>query len=258
MSTGSKKKRRIDRVTSVELPPGVLGKIWVNLRRGHVLVRLALCALAAILLWGITRGWAPPLPYHRGDVPRRDVVARTQFEREDPEATRKARDVARSLAVATYDQDSAPLEQLRAKVENEVTALMAAKSLAEVDKVWDDYRLPLAEGTPKPTAQERQQQYQKFRELLSTDAAMNKFKSALNEAFAPLLQKGVLEKLPPEHDANAETIAVRPVGSEAGFEQKVQVSDVLTENVAAALQKALEQKMPSLDVADRVFARLKS
>jgi hypothetical protein len=83
MSTGSKKKRRIDRVTSVELPPGVLGNLWGHLRRGHVLVRLALCAITALLLWGITRGWAPALPYHRGDVPRRDIVARTQFERED-------------------------------------------------------------------------------------------------------------------------------------------------------------------------------
>jgi putative nucleotidyltransferase with HDIG domain len=258
MSTGSKKKRRIDRVTSVELPPGVLGHLWGHLRRGHVLVRLSLCALAAVLLWGITRGWAPPLPYHRGDVPRRDVVARTQFEREDPEATRKARDVARSLAVATYDQDSSPLEQLRAKVENEITVLTSAKSLSEIDKLWDAYGLPLAEGTPKPTAQERRQQYQKFRDSLLAEGAMNKFKTALDEAFAPLLRQGVLEKLPPEHDANAETIAVRPVGSQAGFEQKVQVSDVLSENVAAALQKTLEQKMPSLDVADRVFARLKS
>ena len=89
MSTGSKKKRRIDRVTSVELPPGVLGNLLVHLRRGHVLVRLALCGITAMLLWAITRGWAPPLPYHLGDVPQRDIVARTQFEREDPERHRK-------------------------------------------------------------------------------------------------------------------------------------------------------------------------
>jgi putative nucleotidyltransferase with HDIG domain len=257
MSTGSKKKRRIDRVTSVELPPGVLGNLWGHLRRGHVLVRLAFCALAAVLLWAVTRGWAPPFPYHQGDVPPRDIVSRTQFNREDPEATRKARELARSLTIATYGQDSSRLEQLRAKVENEVTELMAAKSLAEVDQLWEAYRLPLAEGTPKPTEKEREQQYLKFRESLSAEGALDKFKTALNDAFAPLVQKGVIEKLPPEHDANAETIAVRPVGSEAGFEQKVPVSDVLVENVAGALQKNLQQKMPSPDVADRIFARLK-
>lgn len=257
MSTGSKKKRRIDRVTSVELPPGVLGNLWGQLRRGHVLVRLALCALTALILWAVTRGWAPPLPYHLGEVPSRDIVARTRFEREDPEETRKAREAARAAAVATYDQDPSRLEQLRAKVENEVTALVAAKAMKEdVEKLWNLYQLPLADVTPKPTPQERVQQYQKFREALRAEGALDKFKSALKDAFAPLVQKGLIEKLPPEHDANQETIAVRPVGSNAGFEQKVPVSDVLIENATGALQKALQQKMPSTDVADRVFARI--
>jgi hypothetical protein len=67
-----------------------------------VLVRLALCAITAMLLWGVTRGWAPALPYHRGDVPRRDIVSRTQFKRDDLDATRKAQELARSLAIATY------------------------------------------------------------------------------------------------------------------------------------------------------------
>src|SRR3954468_13845078 len=181
MSTGSKKKRRIDRVTSVELPPGVLGNLAGQLRRGHVLVRLALCAITAVLLWGVTRGWAPPLPYHRGDVPRRDIVSRTQFEREDPEATRKAQELARSLAIATYDQDPASLEQLRAQLENEVTELVAAKSLSKVDKLWEAYQLQFAAGTPKPTPKEREQQYQKFRETLSAEGALDKFKVALKE-----------------------------------------------------------------------------
>src|SRR5262245_36234706 len=115
MSTGNKKKRRIDRVTSVELPPGVLGHLWSHLQRGHVLVRLVLCALTAILLWGVTRGWAPALPYHWGDVPSRDVVARTQFERKNERKTEDAQKEARRLAIATYDHDPAQLEQLRAK-----------------------------------------------------------------------------------------------------------------------------------------------
>jgi putative nucleotidyltransferase with HDIG domain len=223
-----------------------------------VLVRLALCAITAVLLWGVTRGWAPALPYHRGDVPRRDIVARTQFEREDPEETRKARELARSLVIATYDQDPASLEQLRAQVENEVTELVAAKSLAKVDKLWNSYRLPLAEGTPKPTPKEREQQYQKFRETLLAEGALDKFKAALKESFAPLQDKGVLEKLPSEHDANKETISVHPVGTDTKFPRNVPVSEVLTENAASALQKSLVAKMPSSEVADRIFARAKS
>src|SRR5262245_45767065 len=167
MSTGSKKKRRIDRVTSVELPPGVFGNLLGQLRRGHVLVRLALCAVTAVILWGITSGWAPPLPYHLGDVPSRDVVARTEFKREDAKATEDKRESARRTAVATYDHDPAQLEQIRAKLENDVTEIVAAKALKDVDALWDTFKLPLAEGTPQPTPVEREQQYQKFHDTLA-------------------------------------------------------------------------------------------
>jgi cyclic-di-AMP phosphodiesterase PgpH len=258
MSTGSKKKRRIDRVTSVELPPGVFGNLLAHLRRGHVLVRLAMCAVTAMLLWAITRGWTPPMPYHLGNVPQRDIVARTQFEREDPEQTRKARDLARSLAVATYDNDPARLDQIRAKLENSATEIVAAKSLKDVDKLWDTFRLPLAEGTPQPTAAEREQQYTRFHDALAAEGALEKFKTALGEAFAPLMEKGLIEKLPPEHDANNEKIFVHPVGTDTNFPRTVLVSEVLVENATSALQKSLLAKMPTPEVADRVFARLKN
>src|SRR5918999_5825242 len=113
------------------------GNLWGHLRRGHVLVRLGLCAITALLLWAITSGWAPPSPYHLGEVPPRDIVARTQFEREDIDATLKAREQARSLAIAIYDQDPAQLEQLRAKLEKGVTQIVSAKSFDEVDKLWE-------------------------------------------------------------------------------------------------------------------------
>lgn len=255
MSTGSKKKRRIDRVTSLEMPPGVWGNLWGHLRRGHVLVRLALCGVTALLLWVVTRGWAPPLPYHLGDVPSREIIARTEFKLYDDDATQEAKRQARTTAIAIYEHNPQPLEQLRAKVENDVTQLVAAKSYDEAKEIWNQYRLQLAEGTPQPTEEERQQRFQKFREALSTEGALETFKASLSEALAPLMKSGILEKLPPEHDANAERIAIRPVGN-VGFEVEVPISEVLVENAASALQKSLQQKMP-LEVADRIFAELK-
>src|SRR4029079_19041800 len=63
---------------------------------------------------------------------------------------------------------------------------------------------------------------------------------------------------PPEHDDNKKTISGHPVGTDAKFPRNVPVSEVLNENAASSLQKSLTAKMPSPDVADRVFARLKS
>ena len=255
MSTGSKKKRRIDRVTSLEMPPGIWGNLWGNLRRGYVLVRLALCALAAVALWLVTTGWAPPMPYHWGEVPPRDIVARTQFERLDEEATRKAREDARRYAIAIYDHNPAPLEQLRAKVENDVTQIVAAKSYDEAKEIWDQFRLNLADGTPQPTDEERRQRFQKFRDELAKEGALDAFKISLSEAFADPMKKGLLKQIPEAHDANTETITVRQVGDKWS-EVDVPISDVLIENAASALQKSLQQKMP-LEVSERVFAALR-
>ena len=36
--------------------------------RPDVLLRVGLCLLAAIVLWGVTRAWEPPFIYRVGDV----------------------------------------------------------------------------------------------------------------------------------------------------------------------------------------------
>lgn len=259
MSTGSKKKRRIDRVTSVELPPGVLGNLWGHLRRGHVLVRLALCAATALVLWAVTSGWAPPPPaYELNEVLSRDIVARTAFERPDEKATEDARDLARAGVIATYDHDPSRLEQLRAKIENEVTEMLAAESPDKVAAVWNQYQLQLAPGTPQPSPEERAQRFQAFREALTAEGALDSFKNALKLAFEPLVGKGVIEKIPPEHTASPEKIFLREPNTDTKFGREVPVSDVLLENVTSNLQKALQKSLPTTDIADRVFARVKS
>ncbi|MGD9633054.1 MAG: HD family phosphohydrolase [Pirellulales bacterium] len=253
MSTGSKKRTRSERVASVELPPGLWGSLRMHLKRGHVLVRLALCAVVAVVLWVITQGWLPPQPYHLGDIPPRDITSRVQFEKLDEKATAEAREQARKLAVAWYEQDPTPISQLRAKLENDVSQIVAAEDFASVEPLWSEFEPQLAEGTPAPTQEERQQQFERFRDALKTEGALENFKKSLAESTRLLEQNGILDALPADHDANFERIAVRQKGS-SGFEPAVAVNDVLKENASTQLQKSLEQKMPSLEIAQRVFA----
>jgi hypothetical protein len=255
MSTGSKKRTRSERVASVELPPGMWGSLRLHLKRGHVLVRLAICAVAAIALWTITQGWLPPQTLHLGDIPPRDVTARIQFEKFDEKATEEAREQARKLAVAWYDQDPTLIEQLRARLSNDISKIVAAEDFASVEERWREFEPKLAEGTPAPTPEERQLQFDRFREVLKVEGELDAFEKSLAESTRLLEQNGILDALPADHDANFERIAVRQKGS-TGFEPAVAVNDVLKENATSQLQKLLEQKMPSLEVAQRVFAWL--
>ena len=161
MSTGSKKKRRSDRVTSVELPPGLWGNLWGHLRRGHVLVRLALCAVAAIAAVGDHPGLGAAAAVSLGDVPPRDIVARTQFEKDDDEATRKSpRTGRKSGGRRLRPGPDADWSSCGPSWKTTSANWWPPKTSRTWTRCGANFELPLAEGTPEPTDEERQQQFQ--------------------------------------------------------------------------------------------------
>ena len=109
MPFGSRKRKRIDRLASLELPPGQWERAWTGLRRRDVLGRIALALLAATTLCAVIGGWDPPFPYRTGYTPLRDIVASVAFTKADPVATQTARQQARDQARHVYVQDAKPL-----------------------------------------------------------------------------------------------------------------------------------------------------
>ncbi len=253
------RRTRSRRVTSVELPPGFWGKLLAHLQRGAVLLRLALCLIAAILLLIFTSGWDPPFRYRLNETPERDIVARVDFAQTDIEATKDARTRARRLTVAVYDQDPAPLAQLRAQLRLEISKLLTAEKFAAVDQeLWKTFQPLLADGTPDPTPQEQEEQFQRFRASFDGENALETFGEKVTEAMAPLEQWGLLDELPKEHDGNLEKIFVRTRGGEGmSAEAGRDVPEVLIKNATARLQQSLNEKLTSVELAQQVFAWLR-
>ena len=171
-----------------------------------MLLRVGICAIAAIMMLVFTRGWDPPFRYRLNQVPDRSIVASVDFEQPDQAATAEARTLARRADGSTrYDQDPAPLEQLRAELRLEIGKLLAADTWEEVNPdVWQQFQPPLAEGTPDPTDEERAEQFQRLKESLATETALETFDTKIAEAMAPLEEWGLLEELPKEHDGDKE------------------------------------------------------
>jgi len=249
-------------VATVTLPPGLTGRLLSALQRGDVVARLALCLLAAVVLWAITRAWAPPLDYRRGEFPARDVVAKVEFNRVDPRLTELARERARSLAYAVYDQDATPLEQLRARLLNAITRLVGSSSLQEFGlQDWAAFEPPLPEGAQPPSLEEREAQFKQLHDLLAVDDAREQFKEAVAESFKTLEQNGLLDQ-PQHEEGNQEKIYVRH--DDTGFEHEVEVASVLTKSASDRLKKQLQAKLKPLEdpeatvsIADRVYAWLR-
>jgi putative nucleotidyltransferase with HDIG domain len=259
MANIPQKRTRQQRVAVVELPPGLLGNLWGQLQRGSILLRLAICALAAILMLIFTRGWDPPFRYRLNEVPERNVVASVDFEQPDQAATAEARTLARRLTVAVYDQDPAPLEQLRAELKLEIGKLLVAETWEDVDPdLWHQFQPRLAEGTPDPTDKEQAEQFKRLKESLATETALDAFYTKVAEAMAPLEEWGLLDELPKDHDANLEKIFVRTREGE-GFSAEAgrDVPDVLIKNASAKLQQSLNEKLSSVELAQQVFAWLR-
>jgi len=189
-----------------------------------------------------------------GEIPQRDIVVRVDFQQPDPKKTEEEREKARQLAVAVYDQDLEPLVQLRAQLRLDLGKLLSTESYAELDQeLWSQFQPSLADGTPDPTDEQREQQYQRFREAFAEDSLLEKFGEQLEEAMLPLEQWGLLDE--PAQDVNLEKIFVRS-GEDKGFAVEAQrdVSEVLIDNAAARLQQSLNEKLGSVELAQRIFA----
>ena len=209
-----------------------------------------------------TRGWDPPFNYRLNDIPGRDIVASVDFKQIDLEATKEARDRARRVVMAMYDQDPEPLIQLRAQLSSEISKLLSSEKLEEVDQqLWRDFEPPLAAGTPDPTPEERQSQFERFREAFAEENALEAYGEQLAEVMAPFEQWGLLESLPVEHkELNFEKIFIRTRESEGqGFGASAgrEVADVRIENAAARLQSSLNEKLASAELSQRTFAWLR-
>lgn len=258
MANPTQTRTRSQRVAALELPRGRWSNLLGSLRRGSVLLRIGLCLVTALALMAMTRAWNPPREFRPDRPLRRDIVARTRFHQEDEEATREQKRVARENAVAVYDHDPTQITQLKAKLVNDVTQLLGADDFSEVDQqLWRQFTPPRAEGTPAPTEAEQQEQFQRFKQALSEEDARESFNAAIDEVFADVVKHGLIQSLPEAHDANRQQIFVRPLGENRGWEAAYPLSEVMISDVTNRLQRELTQKLPSLEVADRVFAWVK-
>lgn len=257
MHIGWRKRKRFERVASLELPPGQWERAWTSLRRRDVMGRIGVALLAAVTMCAVIRGWDPPFPYRSGYTPPRDIVATVSFTKADPVATQDARQRARNQACYVYSQDAEPLVQLRAKLRNTLVELTAAPTLDKLDdKIWKAFQPPLADGTKPPDDKQQAEEFIKFREAFTPQQCLDRIDRAVAEAFAPFEKHGLLDKLDQDKlgPGNQGEITIYPVGHPED-EQTVCTIDVLTGD-GSAIRNSLRKQPDLSGVADRLFAWL--
>jgi cyclic-di-AMP phosphodiesterase PgpH len=224
MSTGKFKRSRSERVASVTLPQTSFQRAFRWAQRGDVMVRIAWCALAAILAWAATFSWAPPFTFRSGFVPDREVLARADFGVRDEEKTRIRNEQIRSQTICTYDLDRRPFADFREGIRDRLFTVQRAENFAKLDMtVW---RGLFPENTAGESAVEDEGKFLAIQRLLKDDVDLQRTEQALQRTLERFEQDGLLDKLGHEPaDGSQTTILVRDPLAETKSKQ-VEVKDV--------------------------------
>jgi putative nucleotidyltransferase with HDIG domain len=233
--------RRLRNSKVAALPPGMFARSWIVLRRTDVLIRVGLCILAALTMWGVTGAWGPAFSYRTGFIPNRDIIARVDFVEQDQAETEKRREQAKAQAEFVYEHDPRPLEELRQELKNKVPQLVSAESYEKLDPaLWHEFSPPGEGKTPEG----EKKKFDALKGYLGTekmDSAM--FDEAIKKAFAPLERNGVIDVL--QHTSNEgsqQAILVRPTGKPK-WTHRAGVEEVLISKIKPPLRQRLYDEM---------------
>lgn len=262
MATGGKKRKRLDRVAALELPPNHWERVLANLRRPEVLIRVGLAAATAALLCVVVRAWDQPFSFRSGDCPNWDLTARVAFSVEDPEETQSLQDRARWQVPYVFVRDPEPLNRLQETLRNTVLELLAAPSYDEMPHpdAWKAFMPATPDRTPGE--KELRDGFDIFRKMLAGDDDLQRFTEAVSTALQEYDANGLLRSLAQKKEAeqrfgegNRDQIIVRQ-SDEDPKGTRVSIGDVLIGN-ATLLRQRLEHHLGQQElsgVTDYVFA----
>ncbi len=262
MSSGSPKRTR----ANLKVPKSPLLHKLDPLQERDSIVRIALCALAALLLWTFTAGWKPAFSFREGYTPQRNLCARVEFKVVDHQATTEAKIKAGNAIRYYYQNDLGPIGQWRTGLLDRIFKVLAAENYAELDQeAWAEFLEadetegePAEEGAQIPLDPERA--YNRFVAALQADQDLAKVDEIFESAFLSIRIKGLITNL--EHtieQGNTQEIIVFPKG-DPDLSSTVQVEDVhigqFDNRIHESLQLNARKHFSPQEVADEVALRM--
>jgi putative nucleotidyltransferase with HDIG domain len=249
MANGTPRRRRNQRVTSLDLPPSRWDRFRLALRNPDVLMRIGLCLVTCIALWGLTQPWSPPFTFKEGTVTRRAITSRVEFKRKDDAAKEKLRNQERSRVSAVFNQDPQPWERMESDLHNALLAVASAMTAAEVPAdVWSSFEPAEAPKDADPAA--REAAIEQFRTALGGQEQVGKIDDAVKRAMTPFVERGRLDKVPNDPSFRYDAIFVQTVGQPE--KRLVNINEVLFDDRAEPIRTALSKELESDIVRRRV------
>ena len=196
MPTNGQRRTRIERVAALELPPNFWERLWERIQEGDVWLRVAMCAIAAVVMWGIIEGWNPPFPYRTGFTPQRDIVSRTLIRAaagptEDRTGARADGQPGTVLSTSTIRRRSISSATQLKQVIGEFGNTAKFAELREA--VWAAFRPRRCPTLKSRRLNRRRRNLTALRALADTRKKLKTFENKLAVAFTEIEKNGILE-----------------------------------------------------------------
>jgi putative nucleotidyltransferase with HDIG domain len=240
MATGASKRYRSTRVGGFSLPPGRFSRALQALRSREVIIRLVLCFVAALVMWGTTRAWAPSFSYRTGYVPPRDIYVRTDFKVFNATATREQQAQRRQEIPWIYENDPAPVIELRQRLKDRLFQMLESGTFEKVDpKVWSEF-LPLENA---PNSSHEQAEFEALLETLRVDKDLARTEAAMTRATRSWEVDGLLRELKHTNKEGSHVvIMVYPKGNPE-LKRRVEVSRVRVGEILPKFGEQLHEEL---------------
>lgn len=211
----SKKRGRQERIESLGIHRPRLVQWWQNSDKSGVITRIGIAVVAAILLLVCCRTWRPNFAYRLGAIPPRNLITRATFEVPNELETNTLRDRRKREQLAYYSNNTEPLRQLLAALENELALVLSADSYDALIQNERDRKAFVQFYTGSETAppDEPNRRFSLLKNTLVGDPQLQKLHAVLEAALSKNFKLGLIRA--PQHtpeQGNQERILVYPVG----------------------------------------------
>ncbi len=258
MSNGNQSRTRLDRVSQLDLPPTLIARVLGRLRRWDVVLRVMICLAAVFVMWSATRAWRPKFGFRTYQTPSRQIIARVDFEIEDPIKTEQERERAARSISCVYDHDPRQLVELREGLKDRIHQVLRAESLEQLDpEVWQEF-WPADGNEPASGQSDHADEFAQMRESLAGDENLQNFDRQLGIAFENLDRLGVLESVQHEFGEGSQVeITVQRITDRKRI-LRVAIDEVRMTSVLVDLEQRLLSEMGDGVSARATFNWLKN
>ena len=249
MSSGSKQRNKQQRIDNLGIEKSRWSAWWQNSDKTDAALRGVIAAVAGVTLLAVCLTWRPPFAFREGGVPPRDLISRADFEVPDEAATEEVRDERRREIVAFYRKRVGPLDQLRARLKDQLFLAMSSDNLDELSpdglEALQNFQIPADFQSPDETQTlSTDERFEALRDLFGRDAELQRLDAAVQVAMRNQYENGIIQSL--QHkpaQGNQTVIRVYPETNPAVTPVYVEVQKVRIAEAIPQIRKLLKENL---------------